>query len=238
VPADWCPTGPPWRRRLHTIIFESDTPAGRAFDLVLIVAIAVGVIVVMLESVADFAARHGTLLRAAEWTLTALFGIEYLLRLATVARPMRYAVSMLGIIDLAAVLSGCSGSSCRAGQYLATVRVLRLLRIFRLLKLVEYTGEAGALARALQASRYRIGVFLFSTLTLVVIIGAVMFVVEGPEHGFTSVPRSMYWAIVTLTTVGYGDVSPKSDLGQVLASVVMLLGYGSSPSPPGSSPPS
>ena len=220
------PSGPPWRVRLYTIIFESDTPAGRAFDLALIAAITAGVVVVMLESVATFAAAHGTALRAAEWGLTALFATEYALRLATVGRPLRYALSLLGLIDLAAVVSGLLGLVIPGGQYLTTVRVLRLLRIFRLLKLVEYTGEAGALARALRASRYRIGVFLFGTLTLVVVIGAVMYVVEGPEHGFTSVPRSMYWAIVTLTTVGYGDMSPKTDVGQVLASVVMLLGYG------------
>jgi voltage-gated potassium channel len=148
-----------------------------------------------------------------------------------VRQPWRYALSFFGIIDLVAVLAGYAGllggaGRLAGGQFLTTVRVLRVLRVFRVLKLVEYVGEAGALARALRASRYRIGVFVFSTVTIVVLVGALMYVVEGPARGFTSIPRGMYWAIVTLTTVGYGDLAPETDLGQFLASLVMILGYG------------
>jgi voltage-gated potassium channel len=221
----------PWRDRLHTVVFEADTRAGQAFDLVLIVLIAVSVLVVMLESVEAVRAQHGALLRTLEMVITVLFTVEYVVRLAAVRRPWRYALSFFGIIDLLAVVAGYAGllggtGRLAGGQFLTTVRVLRVLRVFRVLKLAEYVGEAGVLTRALRASRYRIGVFVFSTVTIVVMVGALMYVVEGPAHGFTSIPRGMYWAIVTLTTVGYGDLAPRSDLGQFLASLVMILGYG------------
>jgi voltage-gated potassium channel len=216
----------PWRARLHEIIFEADTPAGRAFDVALIGAIMVSVVVVMLESVHPLAARYGLALRAAEWTLTALFTVEYVLRLLAVRRPLRYAVSFFGIVDLAAILPAYLSLFFPGGQYLLTIRVLRLLRIFRVLKLAEFLTEAHVLGRALRASGHKIAVFIFTVVTLVVLIGSVMYVVEGEANGFTSIPRSMYWAIVTLTTVGYGDLAPKTTTGQILASVVMVLGYG------------
>ena len=171
----------------------------------------------------------------AERVTTGLFTVEYVLRILALQRPLRYARSFFGIVDLAAVLAGYAGLLAAwgrlgawlgGGQFLTTVRVLRVLRVFRVLRLTEYVGEAGALSRAMYASRRRIGVFVFVVITIVVFVGALMYVVEGPEHGFTSVPRGMYWAIVTLTTVGYGDLAPQSDLGQFLASLVMILGYG------------
>lgn len=219
-----------WRDRLHAVVFESDTRAGQLFDLALIAAIALSVLVVMLESVESIRRPYEALLTRVEGVITALFTFEYVVRLATVRQPWRYAVSFFGLVDLLAVLAGYAGlvgpGQLAGGQFLTTVRVLRVLRIFRVLKLAEYVGEAGALARALRASRYRIGVFVFSTLTIVVLVGALMYVVEGPAGGFTSIPRGMYWAIVTLTTVGYGDLAPRTDVGQFLASLVMILGYG------------
>jgi voltage-gated potassium channel len=214
------------RRRLHTIVFEADTPAGRAFDVTLIAVIVVSIAVIMLESVAQIAARHGATLRALEWGITIIFTAEYLLRLSVVERPLRWARSFFGLVDLLALLSGWLSIVITGGQVLTAVRVLRLLRAFRVLKLGEYLGEARELGRAMRASRRRILVFVYTVLTIVVIVGAVMYVVEGPRNGFTSIPRSMYWAIVTLTTVGFGDVTPQTDLGQLLASLVMILGYG------------
>jgi voltage-gated potassium channel len=209
------------RRRLHSIVFEADTPAGRAFDVTLIAVIVVSIAVIMLESVAQIAARHGATLRALEWGITIIFTAEYLLRLSVVERPLRWARSFFGLVDLLALLSGWLSIVITGGQVLTAVRVLRLLRAFRVLKLGEYLGEARELGRAMRASRRRILVFVYTVLTIVVIVGAVMYVVEGPRNGFTSIPRSMYWAIV-----GFGDVTPQTDLGQLLASLVMILGYG------------
>ena len=221
------PPGPSTlRRRLHTIVFEADTPAGRAFDVTLIAVIVVSIVAIMLESVAHIAARHGATLRALEWGITIIFTAEYLLRLSVVERPLRWARSFFGLVDLLALLSGWLSIVVTGGQVLTAVRVLRLLRAFRVLKLGEYLGEARELGRAMRASRRRILVFVYTVLTIVVVVGAVMYVVEGPRSGFTSIPRSMYWAIVTLTTVGFGDVTPQTDLGQLLASLVMILGYG------------
>lgn len=218
--------GASWRRRVHTVVFEADTLAGRAFDVTLIAIILVSIATVSLESVASVAARHGTTLRALELAITIVFTLEYLLRLAVVERPLRWARSFFGVVDLLTVLSGWAGLVVPGGQVFAAVRVLRLLRIFRVLKLGAYLGEARELGRALRASRRRIAVFVYTVLTIVVIVGAVMYVVEGPVNGFTSIPRGMYWAIVTLTTVGFGDLTPKTSLGQLLASLVMILGYG------------
>ncbi|GIV60559.1 MAG: ion transporter [Rhodothermaceae bacterium] len=215
-----------WRRRGHEIIFEAETPAGRAFDVGLIGAILASVIVVMLESVAVVRARHGAFLYALEWGFTILFTIEYVLRLWCVGRPWRYAMSFFGIIDLLAVLPTYLSVLLPGTQYLLVLRLLRILRVFRVLKLVQYLSEAHLLAKALQASRRKITVFLFAVLTLVVIFGSLMYLIEGPAHGFTSIPRSIYWAIVTLTTVGYGDIAPQTNLGQALAAMIMILGYG------------
>lgn len=214
-----------WRQRLHTIIFESDTPAGRAFDVALIVCIVTSVSLVILESVASVHQRWGRTLFVAEMTFTVLFTTEYILRLAAVRRPFAYARSTLGVIDLLAVAPTWLAFIFPGPQFFLTVRVLRLLRIFRILKLTEYLAEAGVITAALRASRRKIFVFLFAVSTLVVLIGAVIYVVEGPDNGFTSIPNSMYWAVVTLTTVGYGDLSPRTPFGKFLASAVMILGY-------------
>lgn len=223
------PTPPPlrgWRARGHEVIFEADTRAGRAFDVGLILAIGLSVLVVVLESVEDVRARHGTLLRAAEWGFTALFTVEYGLRLFCVARPARYARSFFGLVDLLAILPSYLSVLLPGAQAMTVIRALRILRVFRVLKLGAYVRESEALLQALSASRRKIEVFLFAVVSLVVIFGSLMYLVEGPENGFDSIPRGIYWAVVTLTTVGYGDISPGTPTGQAVAAVIMILGYG------------
>ena len=215
----------PWRQRLHTIVFEADTRAGRTFDFALIFCIVMSVVIVILESIASVDQRWHRELFIAEIAFTILFTIEYIVRLLVVKRPLAYARSFLGIIDLLAIAPTWLSLLFPGAQMFLTVRVIRLLRIFRILKLTEYLAEAGVITGALRASRRKIMVFLFAVLTLVVLIGAIMYVVEGPENGFLSIPASMYWAIVTLTTVGYGDLSPQTNLGKFLASMVMIAGY-------------
>ncbi|MCQ1536632.1 ion transporter [Methanosarcina sp. KYL-1] len=214
-----------WRNTLYTIIFEADTPAGKLFDEVLILSILLSVIVVMLDSVSSIAVRYGNLFYILEWVFTILFTVEYFLRLICVGRPLRYATSFFGIIDLMAILPTYLSLLLPGSRYLLVIRSLRLLRVFRVLKLAQYLGEADLLIRALRASRRKITLFLFTVLNLVVILGSLMYVIEGPESGFTSIPRSIYWAIITLTTVGYGDIVPETNLGQALASVIMIIGY-------------
>ncbi len=214
-----------WRQRLHTVIFEADTPAGRAFDAALIVCIVASVVVVVIESLGTVGARWRRELFVAEMAFTILFTLEYVLRLVAVRRPLVYARSFYGVIDVLAVLPTWLALVFPGAHYFLTIRVLRLLRIFRILKLTEYLTEAGVITGALRASRRKIFVFLFAVLALVVVIGALIYMVEGPEHGFDSIPTSMYWTIVTLTTVGYGDLSPKTPLGKLLASAVMIIGY-------------
>jgi voltage-gated potassium channel len=220
-------TAPPAsrRERLHEIIFEADTAAGRAFDLVLFAAIFASVAVVLFESMASARANYGPALRAAEWGFTLLFTAEYALRLWTVRNPVRYATSFFGIIDLLAILPTWLSLFIPGAQSLLVVRILRLLRVFRVLKLAEYLSESALLWQAMRASRRKITIFLFTVITIVVIVGAAMYVIEGAEHGFTSIPLSIYWAVVTLTTVGYGDLAPATVPGRALAIVVMLLGY-------------
>ena len=215
-----------WRRRLHEIIFEADTRAGRAFDIGLLIAILASIIVVMLESIADVRRDHGAALRAAEWVLTAVFTVEYALRLAAVDRPGLYARSFFGIVDLLAIAPTYLALVVPEAHSLMVIRGIRLLRVFRILKLSHFLGEAQVLVTALRASRRKITVFVGGVLTTVVIVGALMYLIEGEEHGFTSIPTSMYWAVVTMTTVGYGDLAPKTPLGQLLASLLMILGYG------------
>ena len=222
--ADWRPSEGR-RRDLFVIIFESDTPNGKAFDIGLIIAIVISGFVVALESVVSFRNAYGEFLRITEWVLTAAFSIEYLLRLYCVTKPLRYARSFFGMIDLLAVLPAYLSVFFPGTQYLVVVRLLRVLRVFRVLKLINYLGEADVIMEALKASRIKITVFLASVLTLSVLLGAIMYLIEGADSGFTSIPMSVYWAIVTLTTVGYGDISPATPLGQAVASVVMLLGY-------------
>lgn len=215
-----------WRKVLYEVIFEADTPAGRWFDILLILSIVSSVTVVMLDSVGTVRAEHGVMLRRMEWGFTLLFTVEYGLRLVCIGRPGRYAASFFGIVDLMSVLPTYASLLIPGTRYLLVIRVLRILRVFRVLKLVQYLGEAQFLLKALRASRRKIAVFLFTVITLVIIFGSLMYLVEGEENGFTSIPRSIYWAIVTLTTVGYGDLSPQTGFGQVLAALIMIMGYG------------
>lgn len=216
----------PLRARLHQIIFEADTPAGRAFDLGLLLAITLSVTAVVLESVTSVRARHGTLLRGVEWAFTLLFTLEYVLRLVAVQRPLRYALSFFGLVDLLAILPTYAGALLPGAHSLLVVRILRLLRVFRILRLSEFLGQAQVLGNALRASRQKITVFLLTVFTITVIMGAVMHLVEGPAGGFESIPHGIYWSIVTLTTVGFGDITPKTVPGQMLASLLMVMGYG------------
>ncbi|WP_139924648.1 ion transporter [Hymenobacter sp. DG01] len=216
---------PSWKQKAYSIIFESDTPAGRSFDIALLWAILLSVVVVMLESVRSINAQYGPYLRVVEWIFTGAFMLEYLARLIVVRRPLTYALSLLGIIDFLALAPTLISLLVAGSQYLLVIRTLRLLRVFRIFKLGHFVGEGEFIVRALKASRFKILVFLTAVLTLVVVIGTLMYVVEGGENGFTSIPKSIYWAIVTLTTVGYGDISPVTVLGQTLASVLMILGY-------------
>lgn len=214
------------RLRLYTLIFEADTRAGHRFDLVLIALILISILVVMADSVHTIRARHELLLNGLEWGFTALFTIEYLARLYCVRHPLRYATSFFGIIDLLSILPTYLALFFPEVHALLDVRILRLLRVFRIFKLTLYVAEYQALAQALQASRRKILVFLSVVLMIVLLLGTVMYVVEGPAYGFTSIPRAMYWAIVTVTTVGYGDMTPHTNIGRVIASMMMLLGWG------------
>jgi len=215
-----------WRATVHEVIFEAETPAGRTFDVLLIVAIIVSVLVVMAESVTSIRLRYGLQLRTAEWVITILFTLEYILRLVCVNRPKAYATSFYGIVDLLAILPTYVSVIFPGTQALAVVRALRLVRIFRVLKLAQYVQETSTLMRALRASWRKIAVFLFVVLTLVIIVGAAMYMIEGADAGFTSIPKAVYWAIVTMTTVGYGNIAPQTPLGQMLAAFVMIIGYG------------
>jgi len=217
---------PGWRGTLYEVIFESDTPAGKWFDVALILSIVASVVVVMLDSVASLNARHGRLLHTLEWVFTALFTVEYALRLVSAVRPLHYAASFFGVVDLLSILPTYLSLIIAGSQYLLVIRVIRILRVFRVLKLMTYLGEAELLMQALWASRRKITVFVFAVLTLVIIFGSLMYVIEGERNGFSSIPRSIYWAIVTLTTVGYGDISPRTDIGQAVAAVIMIMGYG------------
>ena len=214
-----------WRTTLHEIIFEADTPAGKSFDVLLIACILLSVVAVMLDSVHDVRIQYGALLYSIEWFFTILFTIEYILRLFSVGRPAMYATSFFGIVDLLAIVPTYLSLLFPGSQYLLVIRLLRVLRVFRVLKLAQYIGEAGILIQALRASRRKITIFLFVVFTIVIIVGSAMYLIESEENGFTSIPRSVYWAIVTLTTVGYGDISPKTSIGQALAAVVMVMGY-------------
>jgi voltage-gated potassium channel len=215
-----------WRTRLYIVIFESNTRAGRAFDALLLTAIVASVLAVSLESLGDLQPTYAFPLRVLEWGFTALFTLEYAARLYCSPRPAKYARSFFGLVDLMAIVPSYISFFLPGAQSLLAIRALRLIRVFRILKLGAYLTEAQVLSRALRASRPKITVFLTVVLTVVVLVGSAMYLVEGPENGFTSIPRSMYWTVVTLTTVGYGDIAPKTPLGQMLASLLMILGYG------------
>ena len=219
------PKPPTTREQLHEIIFEADTPGGKTFDVVLLWLILLSVLTVLLESVSSVRAQYGLELRAAEWLFTLLFTGEYVLRLYSVQRPGRYAASFFGLVDLLAILPTYLSLVVAGTQSLLVIRVLRLLRVFRVLKLAKYLGEANFLLTALRASRPKITVFLGTIMAIVLIVAALMYLIEGEETGFTSIPTAVYWAIVTMTTVGYGDIAPQTVAGQTLAAVLMFLGY-------------
>lgn len=214
-----------WRHKLFEVIFEADTPAGKCFDVVLIISITLSVVAVMLDSIKSVRLEYGAVLAAVEWFFTILFTVEYVLRLVSAMRPGRYALSFFGVVDLFAILPTYFSLLVPGTHFLLVIRVLRVLRVFRVLKLVKYLDEAMLLVRALRTSSRKIMVFLFTVISLVIIFGSLMYIIETEANGFTSIPRSIYWAIVTLTTVGYGDLSPATNLGQALAAVIMILGY-------------
>lgn len=219
------PTISGWRHRLHEIVFEADTPAGKRFDVALLVAIVASVGTVMLESVAEIRAGYGPLLIALEWFFTLLFTVEYIARLVSVGRPSRYVVSFFGVIDLLSILPTYLSVVVTGAQSLLVIRVLRLLRIFRVLKLRRYLTEAQVLEDAMRGSRTKITVFLTTVVSIAIVVGTLMYLIEGPAAGFTSIPRGVYWAVVTMTTVGYGNIAPITPLGQFAASCLMILGY-------------
>ncbi|MHA6493452.1 ion transporter [Pseudomonas borbori] len=214
-----------WRERLYIIIFYTNTPAGQRFDRYLLLVIMASLIVVMLESVSSVNSQYGELLNILEWGFTLLFAVEYLVRLYCAPKPLRYAFSFYGLIDLLAVLPAFLALLFPEAGYLLIVRVIRMLRIFRVLKLTPYLSQANFLLVALRGSKQKIVVFLLSVSTMVVVYGTLMYVIEGPQHGFTSIPKSIYWAVVTLTTVGYGDMVPSTPLGQLVSTLVMITGY-------------
>ncbi len=217
---------PSLRERVYVVIFEHGTPGGRAFDVALLWAVVFSVLAVVLESVVEIRAEAGAALRVIEWGFTALFSLEYLARIYSARVRRAYVCSFFGIVDLIAVLPTFLSLVVAGAQGLLVVRILRLLRVFRVLKLVNHHGEANALLAALRASLPKITVFVATVLTTVVIIGSAMYVIEGPAHGFSNIPHSMYWAIVTVTTVGYGDIAPETPVGRSLAAALMIMGYG------------
>lgn len=217
---------PPWRLKLHEVIFEADTPAGKAFDVALIIAILMSLIGMMLESVVEINAKYTHELRLLDWVITILFTVEYLLRILSTGRPVRYIFSFYGLVDLLSILPTYVGLFVSGFQALSVIRSIRLLRVFRVLKLVQFVGEGYSLKRAIKSSANKIIVFLLFVLTVCMILGTLMYLIEGKEAGFTSIPISIYWCIVTLTTVGYGDIAPHTPLGQTLASLIMIIGYG------------
>ncbi|HWI84109.1 ion transporter [Ramlibacter sp.] len=222
-----------WRLRSYQVIYESDTAAGRLFDQLIVLAILVSVAVVVIDSVPQWHARHRFGFALAEWFFTLLFTVEYLARLMSVRRPLRYALSFFGLVDLIAVLPTYLALVLPELHALIDVRILRLLRIFRIFRLTEYIAEYQVMGEALLASRRKILVFLAAVLMVALILGTLLYVVEGPEHGFTDIPTAVYWAITTITTVGFGDITPKTDLGRFIASVIMLIGWGTLAVPTG-----
>lgn len=215
----------PWKNKVHEIIFGHHTTAGKAFDLILLFFIIASVAVLMLDSVHELDEKYGALLNGLEWVFTIFFTIEYILRLLTAKQPKKYATSFFGIIDIISIIPTYLGLFMTGSHYLQIIRTVRLMRVFRILGLSSYVGQASILGDALKASRQKIIVFFGVVLSINILIGTVMFLIEGPEHGFTSIPRSIYWAIVTMTTVGYGDIAPQTPLGQSLAAIAMIIAY-------------
>lgn len=215
-----------WKYKLHEIIYEADTPAGKLFDVVLLIFIVESIVLVMLESVNSIDAKYHNLLNNAEWVVTILFTVEYIARIISVKKPIKYITSFYGIIDLLSTIPKYLSLIFVGTHALVALRALRLLRVFRILKLARYLGASNNLLTAIKASRVKISVFLFAVVIISVILGTIMYIIEGEENGFTNIPKSVYWCIVTLTTVGYGDIAPQTPIGQFIASIVMILGYG------------
>lgn len=215
-----------WRTKLHEIIYEADTFEGKLFDIVLLILIIISIALVMLESVKEIDAQYHNLLNTLEWIITGLFTIEYITRIISVNQPFRYILSFYGMIDLLSIIPKYFGLFIDGTHALVALRSLRLLRIFRILKLARYLGASENLLKALIASRVKISVFLFAVVILSIILGTIMYMVEGDAAGFNSIPKSVYWCVVTLTTVGFGDITPQTPLGQFIATIVMILGYG------------
>ncbi len=215
-----------WKSKLHEVIYGTHTRAGKLFDIVLLVVILYSVIIVMLESIPRIDQKYHDFLNISEWVVTILFTVEYILRIICIRTPRKYIFSFFGIIDFLSTIPKYLSVIIGGSQYMTAFRALRLLRVFRILKLVRFVGESNNLLRALRASRTKIFVFVFFVLILSVLLGTIMYLVEGPEHGFNSIPHSVYWTIVTLTTVGYGDISPQTGLGQFIATIIMIVGYG------------
>jgi len=215
-----------FRKKLHTVIYEADSKAGKLFDLILLAVIVISIMAVMLESVASIKIRYGKSLAIIEWVVTVVFTLEYIARIIAVKKPLHYIFSFYGIIDLMATLPKYVGLLFPGSGVLLSIRAIRLLRVFRILKLAHFVGASNQLVEAIKTSRAKIAVFLFSVLVLCIIIGTLMYMIEGPEHGFTSIPISVYWTVVTLTTVGFGDITPTTPFGQFISALVMILGYG------------
>ncbi len=213
------------KQKIYEVIFEADTPTGKYFDVSLLIIILISVALVVLESVPTILANNESILKILEWVITIIFTLEYMLRIIIVKKPFRYIFSFYGIIDFLSVIPTYLSLIIIGSHSLVVIRILRLLRVFRILKLTRYTQAGRVLARAMWASREKISVFIFFVVILVIVVGTIMYIVEGPQHGFTSIPRGIYWAIVTLTTVGYGDISPETPIGQFFASIVMIMGY-------------
>ncbi|MGB1269845.1 MAG: ion transporter [Flavobacteriaceae bacterium] len=215
-----------WKNKLHEVIYEADTPAGKWFDIVLLILILTSIVVVMLESISSIEALYAHELNIAEWIFTILFSFEYLARIVSIKKPKEYIFSFYGIIDFLSTIPKYLSLFFIGSHALIALRALRLLRVFRILKLARFIGEGNEMSKALKASRARISVFLLAVFMLCIILGTVMYMIEGgTDSGFTSIPRSVYWAIVTLTTVGYGDIAPVTGFGQFIASIIMILGY-------------
>lgn len=215
-----------WRNRLHNTIYESNTTAGKVFDITLLVLIMASIIIIMLDSVPAYKHRYGHIFDILEWSFTAIFTLEYILRLVSIKMPWRYITSFLGIIDLLAIIPSYLSIFFAGAQSLLVLRALRLLRVFRIFKLTHFLTEMQFLNMAIRSSLKKISIFMLVVLTLVIILGSVMYLVEGEKNGFKSIPDSVYWAIVTITTVGYGDISPVTPLGKFIASIMMFIGYG------------
>ena len=217
---------PYWKHRLHEIVYEADTRAGRRFDLILLILILLSVVLVMLESITEIHVKYKSELDIMEWIITGLFSAEYITRLIAIKKPLSYVFSFYGIIDLLSTIPKYISLIMSGTDSLIALRALRLLRVFRILKITRFIGESNFLVKALYASRAKISVFLFAVFILCIIFGTLMYLIEEETNGFTSIPRSIYWAIVTMTTVGYGDIAPQTPLGQLLASLIMIMGYG------------